>query len=274
MTVLYTETHLTTNPTYIEDNAAFFSIALSSLTLQCHIHRQENIAYLRNNQILQGDLVRLSGVFVTNINEPHFIKVQSLMLAPKATVGKKRRLGDMLHLEGASMNDSFDSSEAEDGSSRRTSLMSTTSNYPFSTTDHDQQQRQTSPLMKNGIYREVDLSFNQLFFMLYGKATFLTEQYATYCRTITNKTPAMLTRDQTIREKTELLLTIFRQVYETSQDLSAQINVINFVSNVRTFIEKINELKNLMPEGLLPRGITIGQSVPLPRQVYQNFMRQ
>lgn len=110
--------------------------------------------------------------------------------------------------------------------------------------------------------------------MLYGQATFLTEQYASYYRSITKETPAILTKDQTIREKTELLLTIFRQVYETSHDLSAQINVINFVSNVRTFIEKMNELKNLMPDGLLPHGITIGHSVPLPRQVYQSFMRQ
>lgn len=265
MTVLYTETHLTTNPTYIEDNAAFFSIALSSLTLQCHIHREENIAYLRNNQVLQGDLVRLSGVFVTNQNEPHFIKVQSIMLVPKATVGKKRRLEDMIHLGGLSITDGSDSSEGEDASSRRTSLMSTLS------AETDVQLR---PLGKNGIYQEVDLTFNQLFFMLYGQATFLTEQYASYYRSITKETPAILTRDQTIREKTELLLTIFRQVYETSQDLSMQINVINFVSNVRTFVEKLNDLKNLMPEGLLPHGITIGQSVPLPRQVYQNFMRQ
>jgi hypothetical protein len=269
MTVLYTETHLTTSPIYHEGNSASFSIALSSLTLQCHIHREENIIYLRENEVIQGDLVQLSGVFVTNLNEPHFIKVHSIMLSPKDKLSKKRKLEELQQTGRSSC-----SSDSEDNRSttRRASLMSlTSSSFAVENTDHHHSKQ---ALATRGIYQEMNISFSHLFFILYGQATFLTEQYGLYYKSIPEKSPAMLTKDQTIRSKIDLLLDIFRQIYDTSLDLSAQIKVINFVSNVRTFTEKLNELKDLMPEGVLPPGVSIDKNVLLPSQIFQNFTRQ
>lgn len=267
MTVLYTETHLTSSPIYAEDGSASFSVALSSLTLQCHIHREDNIIYLRENQVIQGDLVYISGVFVTNMNETHFIKVHSIKLAKKdSKLCKKRKLEELQQL-GHSCHSSV--SDDNQSSTRRTSLMSITTS---SSVDKDGSEYKA--LMTKGIYQEMDISFSQLFFILYGQATFLTEQYGMYYKSLAAKTPSILTRDQLVRTKFDLLLDIFRQIYDTSQDLSSQIKVINFVSNVRTFTEKLNELKELMPDGVLPPGVSMSKNVLLPREIFQNFTRQ
>jgi hypothetical protein len=60
MTVIHTETHLTSDPVYSEDSA-YFNVALSNISVECHIHREECLNYLRENKIRTGDLVKIGG---------------------------------------------------------------------------------------------------------------------------------------------------------------------------------------------------------------------
>lgn len=60
MTVIHTETHLTSDPVY-SDDSAYFYMALSHISVECHVHREGSINYLRENKVRTGDLVEING---------------------------------------------------------------------------------------------------------------------------------------------------------------------------------------------------------------------
>ncbi|GAA5796799.1 hypothetical protein HPULCUR_002174 [Helicostylum pulchrum] len=103
MTIVYVETHLTQDPVYdYQDNSATFIVALSELSVTCHIHRQENLSYIHQNELRSGDIVKIQGVFVTTktVNTIHtFIKVHTIRIVSNEIQGggssKKRKLDEI-----------------------------------------------------------------------------------------------------------------------------------------------------------------------------------
>ncbi|KAI8052729.1 hypothetical protein BDF21DRAFT_468450 [Thamnidium elegans] len=95
MTIVYTETHLTQDPVYdYEDNSATFTVALSELNVTCHIHRQENMAYIHQNELQSGDTVKIHGAFVTTKTTDAtntFIKVHTIRIVSNKIQGNKKR---------------------------------------------------------------------------------------------------------------------------------------------------------------------------------------
>ncbi|GAA5812747.1 hypothetical protein MFLAVUS_006205 [Mucor flavus] len=102
MTIVYIETHLTQDPVYnFQDKSATFTIALSELSITCHIHRQENLSYIHQNELRSGDIVKIQGVFVTNktVNTVDtFIKIHTIRIVSHEIQGggsKKRKVDEI-----------------------------------------------------------------------------------------------------------------------------------------------------------------------------------
>ncbi|CAO3699711.1 unnamed protein product [Rhizopus stolonifer] len=236
MTVIYTETHLTSDPVYGEDKASF-TIALSNISIECHTHRDENLNYIRANKIRTGDLVSVDGVFMTETKTSgiYYIKVFTLALLSGESKKKRRRPG---------------------GSSREILTM----------IENRLQQRLRVPIPVNnltsvrhntGLYQEFTGGFSDYFFMLYGKIGFVT--------TGPEK-----------REERERMLNIMSRIYSIFGDMSSQglddFKLNSFVNSVTELVQRINGTKQAL-DVQVPPGLVIDLSVPLPTVIYNNFVK-
>ena len=244
MTVICTETHLTSNPVYSPEGVARFTIALSALDIECIVHRQENVDYLRAGQFLEGDLVQITGALVTSSSGGRqFIKVTAISLTPKDGFNncKKRKL------------------EAQPCSTSTSGEVGDT----FST---------FTQLRNHGIYQETNMDTTQLLFMYYGQATFLLEKYNSWYEN-GGKTCISTENNALVHSKFETLHSIFNLIYEFSLDLT-QTKVMNYVKAVRSYVEKLMDVKEAMSDVELPPGLYISQQVLLPSHIYQSYIGQ
>jgi hypothetical protein len=251
MTVIHTETHLTQDPIYNhQDKSAIFTVALSTFNIPCHIHRQENLLYLQENEVRSGDLVYLHGVFVTGTptDDATYIKVQSILLRTHITAGKKRKLDDT----NETMSNYLQSSDSS------TSSISLVSLSPKKTM-----------LASQGQYVEVDVSFSDYYFMVSGQAYCLLDSCNSY-QQINGRI------HKNIQEKGFFLADTLKQLHMVYNDLIVngmnRLQVMNFVNTATIFIKTINEIKDVFPDEILPSGVTISPKVPLPSLIYNAYI--
>ncbi|KAI7896776.1 uncharacterized protein EV154DRAFT_584945 [Mucor mucedo] len=241
MTVIHTETYLTQDPVYnYNDNSAIFTVALSAVSIPCHIHRQENLNYLLENEVRSGDLVYLRGVFVTGgANDATFIKVQSIMLRTPLKIGKKRKMEDI-----------------------KDENMSMESLSPPTSTP-----KPVAPsVSKHEDYLPVDLSFSDYYFMVSGQAYCLLDSCNSYQQVHGTSCK------RNIQEKGHLLADTLRQLHRVYNDLMVngmnRLQVFNFVNTITIFIKTLKEIKEAFPDDILPAKVTINSKVPLPTLIY------
>ncbi|CEG82251.1 hypothetical protein RMATCC62417_16354 [Rhizopus microsporus] len=263
MTVIHTETHLTSDPVYSEDSA-YFNVALSNISVECYIHREEVINYLRENKIRTGDLVEIGGVFITETkpDQAHYLNVNSICLASSDRSNNKRR--KTLHDDGVSssvFNDKCVScifrklNEHIDQRVRSTFLLASNSAL-----------RRTS----NDIYTEFTGSFSEYFFMIYGEASYVTFMISQHL--IPNDAIA----EEFHKQRTEMFDNITRAYTiftEMSHQGISEAGLSNFVSSVATLIEKIYRLKQFYNVHV-PVGLVIDTTVPLPSTIYHNYIKE
>ncbi|CAO3696734.1 hypothetical protein CU097_008233 [Rhizopus azygosporus] len=263
MTVIHTETHLTSDPVYCEDSA-YFNVALSNISVECHIHREECINYLRENKVRIGDLVKIGGVFITETKpeQAHYLNVNSICLASSDGSNNKRR--KVLHDDGVSLNASNNKcvscvfrrlDEHIDQRVRSTLLLASNSTL-----------RRSS----NGIYTEFTGSFSEYFFMIYGEASYVTFMISQHL--IPNDAIA----EEFHKQRTEMFDNVTR-AYTIFTEMSYhginEAGLNNFVSSVASLVEKIYRLKQFYSVHV-PVGLVIDTTVPLPSTIYHNYIKE
>lgn len=267
MTVIYTETHLTSDPVF-EQDSAIFSIALSTISVQCHIHRDENITYIRNNQIRTGDVIRLYGVFMTTPEEMHYIKITSLALMTNLKLGKKRKIEDALEGDLIQLWDDQSSSD---------STYLTSRNKPGSPQNMTQTERlkgsPSSANMEESPFIEIEGSFSNYFFMLHGQVQFVCQQVHNFqCmhqKYLVADIERQLVKCQS--ENVTLLHNALQQIYNMYTALIQhelnKLGVLNFVATVKHLVNTMCELL-LSCNCAMPRALVISRRIPLPPLIY------
>lgn len=235
MTVIHTETYLTQDPVYnFNDNSAMFTVALSTVSIPCHIHRQENLNYLLENEVRSGDLVYLRGVFVTGgVNDVTFIKVQSIMLRSPVKTGKKRKIEEI-----------------------KEEIMSSSE----------------STVSKHDAYLSVDLSFSDYYFMVSGQAYCLLDSCNAYQQVHGDSTKRNIQeKGFFLADTLKQLHTVYNDLMIHGMN---KLQVINFVNTATLFIKTLQEIKQLFPDEILPVNVSIGSKVPLPTLIYNAYFNE
>ncbi|KAI9478691.1 MAG: hypothetical protein EXX96DRAFT_571863 [Benjaminiella poitrasii] len=285
MTVIYTETHLTSDPIFLKDTA-IFNIALSSITVQCQVHREENLIYIKKNQLRTGDLIRLHGVFLTETepNKGYYIKISSMALMTPLKLGKKRKI------EEAFMNnvDSVMQSALDDSIRPQTQLLESASLSSASANDSQASQRPSvmstsnasgEQLSYSSVFVEVEGDFSEYFFMLYGKAHYVCQclmEHIQGDRQTSSSSEVRRQLEACQMESTTQLYHFLGQIYELFIELARQglnkLSVLHYVNTVKCFVDKLNDLQKSFHH-VLPYGLVIDHRVPLPSVIY-NFYAQ
>jgi hypothetical protein len=262
MTVIYAETHLTSDPIFQQDTA-IFSIALSTISVQCHIHRDENINYIRNNQIRTGDLIRLHGIFMTTQTDVHYIKISSLSLMTSLKLGKKRKI-DVMKGDPIQLWDDQSSSD---------STYSTSRNKSVSPQNKSRTERPSLTDIEGGLYIEAEGCFSNYFFMLLGKVQFVCQQVHNFQyqhqKELIGEINRQLVKCQS--DNINLLNGILQQIYtmytELTQHELNKLGVLNFVITVKSLVDKMCELLTSC-NYVIPQALVIDRRIPLPSFIY------
>jgi hypothetical protein len=272
MTVIYTETHLTSDPVFQQDTA-FFTVALSAISVQCHIHREENIRYIRNNQIRTGDLVRLHGVFMTSHTDVYYIKISSLALMTNLKLSKKRKIDDVMKGDTVQSWDDQSSSDSTYMTSRNKSA-----SPPAKPTLERSRGLFLSTEMEEYPYIEVEGCFSNYFFMMLGKVQFVCQQVHNFQyhhqKDLVDEIDCQLIKCQT--ENMNLLNGILQQIYtmyiELTQHELNKLAVLNFVITVKSLVDKMCELL-VSCNYIMPQALVIDRRVPLPSFIYNYHIK-
>ncbi|KAI9364275.1 hypothetical protein BD770DRAFT_469441 [Pilaira anomala] len=236
MTIIYTETYLTQDPLYnFEDNSAIFEVALSELRIICHIHRQENITYLRQNEVRSGDLIKIQGTFITTRSidgsktTTTFIKVHTIHLVSSKDVVntcKKRKLAEL--------------------------------NF------------KKPVISRSTLYQEVGLDFSQFYFLLSGQAYIIIENYNHNRPGDNNK--IIQTKIPLLGEFLKQLYCFYN--YYSLNGMN-QLDVVNFVNTVTSFIKTLHQIvDSYQGDDLLPANMYLSKKIPLPSNIYHAYLNE
>lgn len=235
MTIIYTETHLTQDPLYnYEDNSAIFEVALSELNIICHIHRLENITYLRQNEVRSGDLIKIQGTFVTTRSNDGskiattFIKVHTIHLVSSKDVVntcKKRKLAELDFKK---------------------------------------------PAIRSTLYQEVGLDFSQFYFLLSGQAYSIIENY-NHNRPGDNNI-IIQTKIPLLGGFLKQLYCFYNDYSVNGMNQLHVVNFVNTVTSFIKTLNQI--VDSYQGDDLLPANMYLSKKIPLPSDIYHAYLNE
>lgn len=249
MTVIYTETHLISDPLFSNMDIVSFNVALSSMSVECRVHREELIQYIQAKKLRTGDLIQLFGVLLTETKpfEFYYININHVELTDQFDIhtGKKRKFEQM----------QIDPSSWE------------------ARTSEPLDERLAGFVSVNG-------DFSNYFFMLYGKVQYAMQilnsihssnssgsEGDDYLRT---KQQLVMLQKDGMEQLNSLIQTIYTTYTEMQQKGYDKDTVMRFVEAVKGLTGRLNTLGSTTNH-TLPPGLVIDHKIYLPELVYRVY---
>lgn len=261
MTVIYTETHLTSDPQkHFDREMLIFTIGLSSISVQCRVHRQELIDYILSHKMRTGDLLQIFGVFLTEVgpnNEQlYYININKVALIDQFDLqtGKKRKHQHSVQGDPIAW--------MKEGTDERSSVSKT---------------GQGKTLDSN--YVNYIGEFSDYFFMLYGKVQYTCESVIALRQIVNvdNDDPLSRTKlqlehlqEETIQTLRMTILRIYDIFVEIHEKGLNKDNTLQFVHYVKDLTKRANILIKSSSH-IMPAGLFMGEKVVLPTIIYQAY---
>ncbi|OBZ91608.1 hypothetical protein A0J61_00344 [Choanephora cucurbitarum] len=269
MTIIYTETHLTSDPEETSDSIVF-QIALSTITFYCQTHREENISYIKAHKIRAGDVVRIYGILITVPEQ--YIKVSSIELVPFPSIGfKKRRIDEAFDNPHTQLHyKKYRSTDSCDTVSSMSLLPELIDNSP------PKDEQLLDEKKEEDIYFDFGSNFGHYFYYLYGRAQFACSHVAQNAAKDNQKRTDKLKYEieQCQQETGHDLNKLFTEIYQIATEATkrgfSRLSVVLFVSKVTEFLEKLKDLLNTCSSPI-PFGLEQEDGIPLPSCIFEYY---